>query len=324
MNEGPAQAREEAEALGRPCWSGAPGRLEVWYATFTDPDTGEGFWLHHEVLVRLDGTAEAHGWLAVFPPGQSPVVERFGPQTVASPAPEGPEAWFEASDVLVGRGVMRGRTAGLAWDLRYTDASSPLYTFPAYAWHRRLLPSAQVVPWPSMELSGTVTVDERTVRLDRARGGFARIYGHGNAHRWGWLHADLGDGDVLEVVAAQGRRPLLRAVPPKVFAQLRVGGVDWPEDPLLAAATTRARLGLPRWYATVTTPTRRLRLGVRIPPVAAVTLEYRDPDDTLAYCTNSCVADAEIRLERRLRSGWELERRWSLRGTAHAEIGERP
>jgi hypothetical protein len=74
----------------------------------------------------------------------------------------------------------------------------------------------------------------------------------------------------------------------------------------------------------VTTATRRLRVGVRIPPSASATLEYRDPDDATARCTNSCRADAEIRLERRTGRGWDLERRWSLRGTAHAEIGQRP
>jgi hypothetical protein len=58
--------------------------------------------------------------------------------------------------------------------------------------------------------------------------------------------------------------------------------------------------------------------------VASVTLEYRDPDDAPAQCTNSCVADAEIRLERREGLRWEIERNWSLRGTAHAEFGERP
>lgn len=318
-----AAVEDDGHQLGHPRWRGSPGRLEVWYATFTDPATGDGYWLHHEVVADVRGEARAHGWIAAFPAGGTPWVERFGPVPVTPGGPDG-APWFAAGDVEVGPSRLVGRTDGARWKLAFRDASPALYTFPDYVWHRRLLPSSQVVPWPAMEVAGSITVRGRTVRLHGARGALARIYGRGNAHAWGWLHADLGGGDVLEVVAAQGRAPMLRAVPPRVFAQLRIGGVDWPADPLVAAATSRARLDLPRWYVTVAGIGRRLRVGVRLPPVASMTLEYIDPDDTTARCTNSCRADAEVRFERRGRRGWQLERRWSLRGTAHAEIGRRP
>ena len=316
---------DHPDRLGEPRWDGSRDRMEVWYATFTDPATGEGFWLHWEVLARTDGSTQAYGWAAAFPPDEPPTVERFGPEPVIGGVPPAGEGtWFDAAGARVGPGVMAGETRTMSWDLAYRDAAPPLFTFPSYVWHRQLLPSAQCVPWPSMEVSGTFTVGERTVNLDKARGGLSRIYGHGNAQHWGWLHADLGDGDVLEIVAAKGRRPGLRLVPPKVFAQLRVDGADWPSDPVVTAGTSRARLDLPRWYATVTTATKRLRVAVRVPPTSSVTLEYRDPDDAQAFCTNSCRADAEVRLERRAGLTWQPERRWSLRGTAHAEIGERP
>lgn len=310
--------------LGRPRWRGEPERLEVWYATFTDPASGEGYWLHHEVVAPASGAAAyAHGWIAVFPPHAPPLVERFGPVDVGVADPgEGP--WFEAADVMMGPATMRGSTEAVQWDLTYRDSAPALYTFPDYVWRRGLLPSAQVVPAPAMAVEGTIRVGGREVRLHGARGAMSRIYGRGNAHHWGWLHADLGDGDVLEIVAARGRAPLLRAVPPKVFCQLRVDGTDWPADPLLAVGATRARLALPRWYATVTGIHHRLRVGVRLPPISSVTLDYEDPDGAHANCTNSCRADAEVRLERREGTGWHLERRWSVRGTAHAEIGQRP
>ena len=311
------------EHLGRPRWRGQPERLEVWYATFTDPARGDGYWLHHELVADPQGRAHGLGWLAAFPTDGQPVVERFGP-TPVTPDDLSETRWFEAGGARVGPGEMRGRTPGAHWNLAFEDDAGPLFTFPEYVWHGSVLPSRQVVPWPTASLSGTVQVGDHTAQLQGARGAVSRIYGRGNAHRWGWLHADLGGGDVLEIVAAQGRAPALRRVPPKVFCQLRVGGDDWPDDALAAAAISRARLDLPRWYATVTGARHRLRVGVRIPPAASVTLEYRDPDDASARCTNSCRADAEIRLERRRLGGWSLERRWSLRGTAHAEIGQRP
>jgi hypothetical protein len=316
----PANVRQRT--LGRPRWDGVPGRLEVWYATITDPATGTGFWLHHEVVATTRGEVRALGWAAVFPPGEPARVRRFGPEGLAAPGTD--ERWFDGAGAEVAPGRLAGRAGGLRWALTHDDGGPPLHTFPAYVWDRQLLPSSQVVPYPTSAFTGVVQDGDRVWRLDRAPGAVARIYGHGNAQRWGWLHADLGDGDVLEVVAASGRRPPLRWLPPKVFAQLRVAGRDWPDDPLVATAASSARLGVPRWYARVTTPTHRLRVAVRLPPVASVTLEYRDPDGVPAQCTNSCVADAEIRLERRDGVRWAIERHWSLRGTAHAEFGERP
>lgn len=306
---------------GRPRWRGEPGRMEVWYATFTAPRTGEGVWLHHEIRADVRGGAEAHGWAAVFPPDAAPVVERFGLEPAEHVPGRGRDRWFDAAGTRVGPDGLRGTTRTMSWDLACRETGRPLYTFPAYAWHRQLLPAAQVVPWPTMTVTGHVDVGDRRIDLDGGRGGLAHIFGDGNAHRWGWLHADLGGGDVLEVVAAQGHHPALRMAPPRVVVRLRVDGQDWPADPLVASVASRARLGLPRWYATVTTATRRLRVGVHVPDRDAVALGYRDPDGTRSTCTNSCRADAEVRLEVRRPTGWQLQRRWSLRATAHAEVG---
>ena len=66
--------------LFRSRWRGGRGRLEVWYTTLTDPATGTGVWLHHELIAPSDGGEPyAHGWAALFPPGEKPVVGRFGP-----------------------------------------------------------------------------------------------------------------------------------------------------------------------------------------------------------------------------------------------------
>ena len=99
-------------------WDGERrGRMEVWYDTFTDPASGAGFWLHHELVSPSDGRpAFVHGWAAVFPSvGVEPVWERFGP------VDDDGGAWFSCGDVVCEPGVRRGSTARLAWDLRYVD-----------------------------------------------------------------------------------------------------------------------------------------------------------------------------------------------------------
>ena len=61
-----------------------------------------------------------------------------------------------------------------------------------------------------------------------------------------------------------------------------------------------------------------------MPEDRSVALTYADPDGETATCTNSCVADASIRVERRSGTTWTIENEWELRGTAHAEVGTRP
>jgi hypothetical protein len=305
-------------------WDGStPGRLEVWYDTFTDPATGAGFWLHHELVSPArhcrGRTPFVHGWAAAFPaPGgaSAPVWDRFGPLPVDGAGP-----FFSCGDVVCEPGVRRGATPRLRWDLRHVDAagSSPLFTFPRWSWSRDVLPGSQIVPSPSASFSGEFSVvDGPDWTLVDARGAAARIYGHGNAQRWAWLHADLGgsDGDVLEIVAAVSRRPLLDRLPPLPMVQLRVGGVDRPSNPLRAGLLSlRAEIALPSWSVRGHVAGSPFRVDVMLPPERCVVIPYADPDGARATCTNSERADAVVT--------WG-SRTWRLDGTAHAEVGLRP
>lgn len=286
-------------------WQGERGRLEVWYATFTDAATGDGYWIHHELVATTSGPVVQHGWVAAFPAERAPRCERF--------------TWDERFEVTPGR--LCGRTDHVSWDLSYTDGGPPMYTFPRIAWERGLLPGQQIVPAPEATFHGTVTIDGAASTVE-GPGALARIYGHGNAERWIWLHAPLGAGEVLEIVGATSRRPLLRRLPMLGFVQLRLQGDDWPANPLTAASRFRAESDGHAFTVRGSWGSRRLRAAVRLDPARSVTLRYEDPDGEPAWCTNSERADAEVVLERR-DDDWHVERRWRLDGTAHAEIGRR-
>jgi hypothetical protein len=297
--------------LARPRWRGQRHRLEVWYATFTDLATGDGYWLHHEVVAPTDEDAKpyAHGWLSTFPADGAPSTTRFGP------APPGEKAWFDAGDAIVEEGVLRGPS----WDLTFADRAGPLYTFPKLAWDHELLPAAQIVPYPTATFRGRINNTE----IAEAQGALARIYGHGSAERWGWLHADLGGGDVVEVVAAAPRKRGALNLRPLPVVRMRVDGGDWPRANLTNALVGRAQVALPRWSVVVRTRRRRLRAVVLIPPERSVVLTYVDPDGSTCTCTNSERASAEVTLES-YDGGWRTERHWSIEGAAHAEVGTRP
>lgn len=318
----PASAAD-AGGLLAPRWRGQPGRLEVWYATFTDPVSGEGFWLHHELLAPVHGAPRRQGWAVAFPAGGAPVLGRFAGDAAAGPGTGLPV--FSADGAGVRDGSLEGDAGALSWSLRYRDDGRPLYTFPRTAWERQLFPAAQVVPAPSARFSGELTVAGRGITLHEAPGAVARIYGRGNAERWGWAHADLPGGDTLEIVAAVSRLHGLRQLRPLTFLQLRQGGRDWPRWPLRAAARLRTELREDGFTTCGTVGDRRLQVDVTLDPGESVTLDYDDPEGPGPRCTNSERATLELTVERRAAGGrWRLERHERLARTAHAEVGQRP
>lgn len=303
---------DELRSAAFPRWLGKSGRLEVWYATLSDPLTRAALWIHCETVapLRAADAAYAHGWATRFPPDGPPRTERFGPERTR---PATGAAWFDAAGVRVARERLTGRAGSLAWDLSWKDAGTPLWTFPRAAWERELLPGAQVVIAPTAEFAGSLSVTGAAVPVDGWRGGVAHIYGHGNAKRWGWLHADLGNGDVMEAVTAVSHKPGLRRLAPMAFVRFRIDGKDWPTSPL-PSPRMRTTLGLRHWQLEGRIGGRQVLIRVDQPPERCVRLGYTDPDGATAVCTNTEQADIHIDVD---------DRHWSVLGTGHAEVGLR-
>ncbi|WP_371749509.1 hypothetical protein OG302_39185 [Streptomyces sp. NBC_01283] len=317
--------REDTAGLSAPRWKGEPGRTEVWYSTLTDPDTGTGVWLHHELTAPHDGSPPfAHGWAAVFPKDGPVEHVRFGPEPWTRPS-----AGFAARGIVAGPERLSGSAGAFHWELTEHPTGEPLYTFPRWSWRRALLPASQILPAVTATYDGHLTYGERTLTLRGAPGASARIYGHGHARRWAWLHADLGGGDALEIVAAVSMRPGLRRLPPLVFLRLRTAGRTWPrraERTALGwagAGRFTARIGLPVWTVNGRAGLRRIRVQVTQPAERTLSLDYTDPDGAPSVCRNSEAADAVVLVERWW-GQWRTEARWELDGTAHAEVGQRP
>ncbi|MFD8655925.1 hypothetical protein [Streptomyces mirabilis] len=305
-------------------WDGTQGRTEVWYTTLTDPATDSGIWLHHELVAPSDGSAAyAHGWIAVFPKDGPAEHTRFGPVPWTA-HPEG----FTAEGICVRPGRLTGSAGTFTWALTERPEGPPLHTFPRWSWRRPWLPASHMLPAARARYSGTIRYGTGELRLDDAPGAGARIYGHGNARRWAWLHADLGGGDVLEIIAAVSMRRGLDRLPPLVFLRLHRNGRTWPRRAERSAVgwagigRFRADIRLPEWRVEGRAGLSRIQVTVTQPPQQTLTLGYTDPDGSTAVCRNSERADAVVSLERWWGT-WRREAVWRLSGTAHAEVGDR-
>src|SRR5947209_5389868 len=118
---------DELRSAAAPRWHGKAGRLEVWYATLSDPATRAGLWIHCETVAPLRGAPYAHGWATWFPSDGPPRTERFGPEPTA---PAAGAAWFDAAGVHAGPERLSGSARSLGWDLSWKDTGAPLWTFP--------------------------------------------------------------------------------------------------------------------------------------------------------------------------------------------------
>jgi hypothetical protein len=306
---------------GTPRWRGQHHRLEVWYASATDAATRTGLWVHHELVAPSEGDPYSHGWIAGFPVDASPWVSRFGPEPTTQRG-AGDTAWLRGAHVTSGPGHLDGRTDDAGWDLAVTTDEKPIWTMTKSMWNREALPSAHVVVAPRATVRGRVTHNDTALDFD-GLGNVSHIYGHGNAQRWGWLHADLDDDTTLELISAVGRRPAMRRIPPIAFVQLRRRGeADWPANPLLTAPLFRTSLRSPTWKVRGVVGRHRLTVTVNQPNDRCVALDYKDPDGAMAVCANTERADVDVRLD--VFSGrWRTDAEWSLRGTAHSELGTR-
>ncbi len=217
----------------------------------------------------------------------------------------------------------------MAWDLKVTAGSPPLHTFPRTAWKRRVLPAVHAVSRTQARYAGSVGLDGEVLPLTAAPGADARIAGRGNAHHWGWLHVDLDDETVLEVVTAVSGLPLLRRLPPLVFLRLRRAGRDWPRGDwrsslgVMGVGRFPGTPRLPSWTVRGHAGGRRITVRVRLPEESRIAVGYTDPDGGRAVCHNSERADVHVCLERRRGARWEPDQLWDVRGTAHAEVGLR-
>ncbi|MCL4313381.1 MAG: hypothetical protein M1131_04495 [Actinobacteria bacterium] len=344
LNESSSSVEEQVARYMAPRMKDQENRQEIWYLTLSDPNRGIGLWIHHELVypsptstVRtpdatdsrsalapdtvLPATPYMHGWIAYFENNEEPLLERFGPEPlqIALPARQIPAI----QGCSMTTGGARGSTGTLCWEIHFEEPSKPLFTFPRLAVDYDLLPATQMLPVPSSAVSGKLEKGDKTIDLSGSRGGIAHIYGRGSAKRWAWLHADLGEGDLLEIVAAISKTHHPPLLGPLAFVQLRLGGCDWPLDPLITSACFRTSIGLPTWKLVGRVGLDRLSVEVTIPDRYAVTLTYTDPDGSTATCTNCEIADAHIVFERQ-RGPWSTTKSWMLEQSAHAEVGTRP
>lgn len=173
-----------------------------------------------------------------------------------------------------------GALAGLAWDLRWSDAD-PASTVLPWGWMLTgAFPRMKIAsPVPRAVAAGAVEIAGERVDAAGASVLVGHTWGTAHAHRWAWLHVPLPDG-VFEAVRAVP----FRGAPALTAASLRLGGRTWrlAGPRTLLAAPSRERPVA--WSFTTAGAGASVRVEASAPDKDVVALEYVDPSGGRRVC----------------------------------------
>lgn len=311
-------------------WDGAAGHYEVYYLSATDPGSGLGLWIRYTLHAPVHGPTECALWFMAMDRNGLRVARKATYPIAELRAESDPFRITLAGADLSDRG-MAGGFDDVAWELSWVPSLPAAEHVHPLLTRAKVAKTELVLAHPDLEVTGTVSVEGRTITLDGARGGQAHLWGSKHAARWAWVHAnDLRgpDGErrpdtYLDAVSVFVPR-LGRELGPSTPVVGRFGGEDFRATDPIRVVRTASTFGPTSWRLDARDGARRLVAEVDAPRETLVGVGYRDPDGDAAYCYNSEVASLRLFVWHRTRgSGWTLRDTLTADGTAHFEYAQR-
>ena len=277
------------------------GHYESTYLTASEPDQGVAVWIRYTVHKRPGVAPTAAIWFTLFTPDGPTAVK----VTAARPR-TGDGLLLAVADLGAVRpdgatGSISAHGVAAAWDLSFTAQAEPLLHLPSAWLYRAPLPRTKSTsPYPSMRVTGSVTVAGRTLTVDGWPGMLGHNWGSEHAHRWIWLrgasfvqHPDAWMDVVIGRIAVGSR--VLPWIANGVLAEgpdhrYRIGGFG------RRVSVTERSDG-----CDLVLPGRDVSLAVRVtaPPGSSVGWEYADPGGGRHLVRNCSVAGVDVEVRRR-------------------------
>ena len=295
------------------------GHYESWFVRANHPTDGRAVWLKATILHRLDGTAVAEAWCAVFKEGERPralkttvdfVDARFGTR---DPTVEIGACRFDFGVASAGRSVGAGGCSGelagddttLKWDLSWRPADGllgqPLHLFPTRRMIDGFFPRNKLVtPAPVLLVAGTLVISDETIELDGWLGMQGHNWGREHAFAYAWGHVTFADAAGQPVCVAEGfsgRIKLAGRTTPHLSALVvRRGDRELRFDRLVDLWAQDAHVGDMAWRLRLRGRDGEASIEMRARPGEVVCLGYENPDKSMAYCLNSKLSSCELRV----------------------------
>jgi hypothetical protein len=307
------------------------GVYEVWYMTWNDPRSGQGFWLRYITESPAQhGEPRGELWFSRFDPNDA--ARTFGIRRHVSlgqvASGEQPFAVSIAGSRL-GHDHAVGHLAGdghdVRWDLRWEPADHTLRLLPDVLYARGGMAETTVhSPNARVPMSGTLVIDGETITFDGAPFNQTHVWGKKHAYQWTWGHCGdfNGANAVLELLGSRLHRRGV-TLPTLFIANLELDGERFQLNQFRHAVVNRCEWDIGGMTFSAWSPTVKLEGELSCAPEKLINCPYVDPDGTELWCANTEIGDARVTVYKRAGLGWREHRRLVSNGRAHFEHGQR-
>ncbi len=315
-----------------PRWDGQRrGFYEVWFLTWNDPATRDGYWLRYVIESPLPDVGEPYAQVW------------FARQSASDPAKSfGINRRYPITSLVTGRdpfavaigpsrlghdhatGAVSGDGHAVEWDLTWQPGVATLHQLPAVMYRNGGLGETTVQsPNVDVPITGTLVIDGARVALAGARGGQTHLWGVKHAAAWAWGHCNAFDdrpGAALEVLHARLRRRGVN-LPPLTVAVLRLPGEDLAFNRFDQALWSGpAELGTGRFKFRAGGLVARLEGELSCAPADLIRAHYHDPDGEERWNHFTAIGDLRLTLSRRVRGRWQVTEQLTAPRRAAFEI----
>jgi hypothetical protein len=181
------------------------GFYESYYLRAAHPSEPLGIWIRYTVHKRSGAKANGSLWFTLFD-GNA-----HGPQATKVTVPDldaGGDSYIQIARSTFAKDRVLGSAGRATWDLQISDGAPALLHLP-YAWmYTAKIPRTKTLsPHPAALISGGVSINGRSVDLDRWPGMIGHNWGAEHAERWVWMHGIgfEGEGNDTWLDVAVGR-----------------------------------------------------------------------------------------------------------------------
>jgi hypothetical protein len=284
----------DRRSLNAPRWEGSGPWSEAWFITCADPRRGIGLWLRYALDVDPGGGLAPSMW-ASFMDG----ARAFALRNVY------PAAAFSRTDpVAIGAGelsqsgcsgVVEAGGRSLRWRLSFDPGAEAEDVVPAPLRPiAALRGSGMALPHPSMRVSGALEVDGRPTDLDGAPGAQGHLWARERWLTYTWARCNaFAEDPSASVDLTALRLPVGVQVPLYTF---RSGGeVHRFQDPPWVVLS-RSSPAAPTWHFSAADARVAIDGVVRGRPASSVLVSYPDSRGKDHPCSNTELAEMELRV----------------------------
>lgn len=307
------------------------GVYEVWYMTWNDPGTGQGFWLRYITESPDQGQPRGELWFARFDPrdpSRTFGIRRHVPLTQVDSG-ERPFALSIAGSRL-GHDHAIGQLAGdghdVRWELRWQPAERVMRLLPDVMYARGGLgPTTVHSPNPRVPMSGALVVDGETITFDRVPFGQTHLWGKKHAYMWTWGRCADFPGAPDALLEVFGTRLQRRGIttPRLCLVVLDLDGERYRLNQYRHVVRNRCDWQTGRFTFSAWSPRVKIEGELTCTPDQMVNALYVDPDGTELWCANTEIGNARLTVSRRAGLAWQPYRTLEATGRAHFEHGGR-